>query len=92
MATKAFYGVEAQSYADHDLEDFHQLLAVKIMYSPKRWGLVKYVYRDLEETERTDHCKRFVIVFNSIISQDELDEFLEPFGEMELTSFYGLEL
>lgn len=92
MATKAFYGVEAQSYSDHDLEDFHQLLVVKIMHSPKRWNLVKYVYRDFEETERTDHCKRFVIVFNSIVSQEELDEFLEPFGRMELTSFYGLEL
>ena len=92
MATKAFYGVEALSYSDSDLEDFHQLLAIKIMHSPKRWNLVKYVYRDLEDTERTDHNKRFVIVFNSIVSQDELDEFLEPFGQMELTSFYGLEL
>ena len=92
MATKAFYGVEAMSYSDHDLEDFHQLLAVKIMHSPKRWDLVKYVYRDFEETERTYSCKRFVIVFNTIVSQEELDEFLEPFGKMELTSFYGLEL
>lgn len=92
MATKAFYGVEARSCTDHDLEDFHQLLAVKIMHSPKRWNLVKYVYRDLEETERTEHSKRFVIVFNTIVSQEELDEFLEPFGQMELTSFYGLEL
>lgn len=90
MAAKAYYGVEALSYSNNDFNGFQNLLAVKIMHSPKRWNLVKYVYNDLEYNGSSE--KRFVIIFNTIISQDELNEFLEPFGDMELTKLYGIEL
>lgn len=90
MAAKAYYGVEALSYSDNGFNEFQNLLAIKIMHSPKRWNSVKYVYNDLDHDGSSE--KRFVIIFNAIISQDELDEFLEPFGNMELTGLYGIEL
>ena len=90
MAAQAFYGVEANSFSDGGLEDFHLMLARTIMHSPKRWNLVKYVYRDVELED--NYQKRFVIVFNTIVSQSEVDEFIEPFKDFKLTNFYGIEL
>ena len=90
MASKAYYGVEALSYSGNDFNEFQNLLAVKIMHSPKRWNLVKYAYNDLDHDGISE--KRFIIIFNAIVSQEELDDFLEPFGDMEYTSLHGIEL
>ena len=92
MAAQAFYGIEALSFGDVGLEDFHEMLARTIMHSPKRWNLVKYVYRDIETFSDFDSEKRFVIVFNTIVSKDEVDEFIEPFKDFTMTSFGGIEL
>lgn len=90
MASKAYYGITIHNYNDSgiDISDLNRMLSVIIMPSPKRWNLVKYAYKlDVEHPKNV-----FEIIFTSIIDEEELKEFIEPFQDMKYTDAYGLEL
>mgnify|MGYP003404989489 CR=1 FL=1 len=94
MASKAYYGCEFCNYNSDSLShsEFVDFLAKNISFKPKSWNLVKFTHDAKSENVDDGINNKFNVIFNHIIDEDEFNEFIEPFKDLELTSVYGLQL
>lgn len=94
MVSIAYYGCIFKAFAsDLSVDDFMQLLAVKIAHNPKRWGLVKFVIKREEHKDFESSCSiSFIVMFNAVIDEAEYAHFIQPFEDLRYTTVEGLEL